>query len=143
MTLTSDGGAARSVWTVCPFPGSGVPLLQSECNLPAVPLAIGPSGASLPEALRRLDWDRLEWSLTLDEQPVDLEAFGLAGMLLPRKAAHGRDALFVFQAWDVVLSAPTPGTHTLHIIVSPQPDAAEADGVAADVFEWILTLTVD
>lgn len=134
MTLKSSGGDGQtvSIWDLCRRQqGSAEP-----CRVPAVTeLAIGPADFSVPEAVGGVDWDQMAWTLSLDGQPVDLEAFGTQDVLRPRKAPHGRDAYHVYRAWDVVLAQPTPGEHTMRATVQ----LATAD---AETIEWAISFTV-
>jgi hypothetical protein len=143
MTLSTGSDQAVSLWLLCP-PGAPDPVVTVNCDVPAVPqLAIGPSGFALPATAGARDWSRLRWELSLDGSPVDLAAFGTHEVLRPRKAAHGRDAYFAFPAWDVVLSRPAPGPHTLRAAVQLPPISAKVLTVTGGpTFEWVVNFTV-
>jgi hypothetical protein len=142
MTLTTGSDTAVSLWTACRPATSLNGLTQTDCKVPAVPLAIGPSAAALAEVVNLAEWARLEWSLTLDGQPVDLEAFGTFDLLQPHKAPHGRDALFIYRAWDVLLAEPTPGPHTLLVAVTQQLHSGKEIGMTVETTEWIINFTI-
>ena len=64
-------------------------------------------------------------------------------LFLPRKAQHGRDALFVYSAWDVVLAEPTPGPHTLLVAVTQQTHSGKEIGMTVETTEWVIYFTVE
>jgi hypothetical protein len=143
MTLTTGSDEAISVWTVCQPATSFHGRTQTNCSVPLVPLAIGPSAADLLKITEQAESGRLAWSLWLDGQPVDLEAFGTYDLLLPRKAPHGRDALFVYRAWDVVLAEPMPGLHTLRVAGTQQAHSGKEIGMTIETTEWVVNFTVE
>jgi hypothetical protein len=144
MRLSTGSDEVVSLWLLCPAGTVAGPVTTVACDLPDVPqLAIGPSGFVLPATAKVSDWSRLRWELSLDGSPVNLAAFGAYEVLRPRKAPHGRDAYFAFPAWDVVLSHPTPGQHTLRAAVQLPPASAKTLAATnGPTFEWIVNFTI-
>jgi hypothetical protein len=140
MSLTTGSDEAISIWTICQPATSLHGRTQTDCSVPLAPLAIGASAVALPKPAEA---GRLEWSLWLDGQSVDVEAFDTYDLLLPRKAHYGRDALFVYRAWDVVLAEPTPGPHTLLVAVTQQTHSGKEIGMTVETTEWVINFTVE
>jgi hypothetical protein len=140
MSLTTGSDEAISIWTICQPTTSFRGRTQTDCRVPLAPLAIGPSAVDLPKPAESV---QLEWSLWLDGQPVALEAFGTYDLLLPRKAQHGRDALFIYRAWDVVLAEPTPGPHTLLVAFTQQTHSGKEIGMTVETTEWVINFMVE
>jgi hypothetical protein len=57
-------------------------------------------------------WNKSEWSMWIDGQPVSLDRFGTTDRTLYKyPAAGGKDV--TLREWSVVLSQPSPGRHTI------------------------------
>jgi hypothetical protein len=140
MTLTTGSDRAVSIWTICHPATSLYGVSQTECQVPSGALAIGPTAASLAEAANGTPWEQLQWTLLLDDQPVDLDAFGTFTFRQSQKGPAGRDAYYLYPAWDVVVAQPTVGRHTLRAVVQGlgPSDAAASTGQA----EWLINFTV-
>ena len=141
MPLTTGSNSAISLWAVCPQAAG--PGAASDCRVPVAPLAVGPTAAVLPDLLNQAEWGLVQWSLVLDGQPVDLAAFGTYDSVQPRKAHHGRDALFIYRAWDVVIAEPTPGPHTLQATVTRLTHSGKEIGTLRETAEWVLQFLVE
>jgi len=140
MTLTTGSDEAISIWTICRPATSLNAVAQTECQVPGKSLAIGPTTASLAEAANGTSWEQLQWTLLLDDRPVDLEAFGTFNFRQSHKGPAGRDAYYTYPAWDVVIVQPTVGRHTLRAAVQGLDQSADAAGDG--VTEWVINFTV-
>ncbi len=129
MVLRAGGSDGPPIWAFCSpaFVNPGV--TTTECSVPPLPeLAIGHGWFSADEDLRDSNWEAMTWSLYLDGQLVDLEAFGTYDGDLPQTGlpGHGTDEEVItkLRSWDVVLVGPTAGAHTLRSLldVSEQID---------------------
>jgi hypothetical protein len=93
-------------------------VITSECQLPALPsLAIGYLPLPVDAGLEAIDWSVTRWALSIDEQPLDLEAFGTYHYVMPAtpmKPSLTSEVFKEFNAWDVVLTNLSPGEHTLY-----------------------------
>jgi len=117
-------GKIPQIWDFCPLPNElfspGVTTM--ECTVPALPeLAVGLGWAAADEALLDSNWKAITYELhTIDDQQVDLNAFGTFDADLPMTGLPGHDAneevITKLRDWDVVLEKPTPGLHTMHIV---------------------------
>ena len=140
MTLTTGSDRAVSIWTMCHPATSLNAVSQTECQVPGRSLAIGPTAASLAEAANGTAWEQLQWTLLLDDQPVDLNAFGTFNFRQSQKGPVGRDAYYLYPAWDVVVAQPTAGRHTLRAAVQGLDPSADAAGNG--ITEWVINFTV-
>jgi hypothetical protein len=140
MTLTTGSDAALSLWTACRPAADGS---RRDCRVPAGPLAVGPSAAALSEMVNQAEWGLLKWSLLIDGRPVDLDSFGTFEFAQPRKALHGRDALFIYRGWDVVVASPTPGEHTLQASVTRLMHSAKELGLLNETATWMIDFVVE
>jgi hypothetical protein len=140
MTLTTGSDQAISIWTICHPATSLNAVSQTECQVPGRSLAIGPTAASVAQGANDIDWEQMQWSLLLDDRPVDLEAFGTFKFHQSQKGPAGRDAYYTYPAWDVVVAQPTVGRHTLRAAVQGLGQSANAasDGIT----EWVINFTV-
>ena len=84
-----------------------------------------------------IGWDDLNWELSLDGHPIDLEAFGVYEFVhpdFPPSPSPVREVFRMFRVWDVVLVNPVPGTHQLQG-QAQSPNAAEP-------YTWVVNFTV-
>jgi hypothetical protein len=59
-------------------------VITSECELPALPsLAIGSLPLPVKEGAEDIEWSALRWALSIDDRPLDLEAFGTYRYVMP------------------------------------------------------------
>jgi hypothetical protein len=143
MTLSTGSHDAASIWTLChPTPLTD-DQAASECHVPSAPLAVGPSSLAWPETINQAEWALFDWALSIDGRPVALDAFGTFEFMFPRKASHGRDALFIFRAWDVVAAAPARGAHTLQGSVTRRMHPGKGVGTLTNKVEWVVNLVVE
>jgi hypothetical protein len=140
MTLTTGSDAALSLWTACSPDAEGA---RTDCRVPAGPLAVGPNASALSEIVNQAEWGLLKWALLIDGRPVDLDSFGTFEFAQPRKAAHGRDALFIYRGWDVVLASPTAGEHTLQASVTRLTHSGKELGMTTETAKWVVHFVVE
>ncbi len=84
-----------------------------------------------------MDWEELNWEMSVDGYPIDLETFGVHDFVYPDLAPSPspvREVFKVGRLWNVVLVNPTPGTHRL------QGQAQPRDGAAP--YTWVVNFTV-
>jgi hypothetical protein len=136
MTLTTGSRQAVSIWTICQPSTSLLAATQTECLVPSRALAIGPTAASLAEIDGAVEWEEMQWTLLLDGQPIDLDAFGSVNDRQFEKGLAGREVYHLYPAWDVVVAQPTAGRHTLKASVQ---GLTAADDSAT---EWVIHFTV-
>ena len=107
-----------------------------DCQVPPSPkLAIGHSFGVADQALQAMDWSALTWELSLDGHSIDLQAFGIHDFVIPDLAPRPSPIREIFRqmkAWDVVLTNPTPGVHTLHGVARSE----------ADTYRWAVNFTI-
>jgi hypothetical protein len=78
MTITTGGEQAPPLWAFCSPAQKNKAGVIADCQVPPVSrLAIGQPLEGADQALQALDWSALTWQLSLDEHPLDLDAFGL------------------------------------------------------------------
>lgn len=148
MVVTTGGSEIVSIWAFCvpAFLNPGV--TTTECNIPAFPeLAIGHGWWTADEALRDASWEAMTWELYLDDQQVDLDAFGTFDADLPQTGLPGHDAneevITKLRSWDVVLEQPTPGAHTLHSVLHLAQTVDDGFHVTeAGTYELVVNFTV-
>ena len=137
MVITTGVADAPPLWAFCPPAPKNVGPFTVNCWVPLLPkLAIGHTFGLADPALQTLDWSALTWELSVDGQPVDLKAFGMYDFVLPGLVTNPSPIREVFRqikAWDVVLTNPTPGLHTLHGVVR----------TGANTYTWAVNFTVE
>jgi hypothetical protein len=117
MSLTTGAADVPPLWVFCsPTHHSGNTTI-SNCIVPVLPkLGIVQIYMISDNSLRNLDWSEATWQLSIDDQPVDLEAFGTFDYVTPsilRSPSPVREVFKIFTAWDVVLTNLSPGDHTI------------------------------
>lgn len=137
MVLTTGAADAPPIWAFCsPGQHSGN-TTTSDCNVPVLPsLGIGHLFMVSDDTLSDLDWSELTWQLSLDDQPVDLEAFGTFEYVMPvMSKGHSTvgEVFKKFTAWDVVLTNLTPGDHTIHGLAQ----------MGTESYNWVIQLTIE
>ena len=137
MVLTTGVAEAAPLWAFCSPTLENDSVTRVECQVPQLSkLAIGHPFGGAEQALQALDWSTLTWELSLDEGSLDLEAFGIHHYVIPDLASPPSPIREVFrkkQAWDVVLTNPTPGLHTLHGMAR----------AGTNTYSWIVNFTVE
>jgi hypothetical protein len=136
MSLTTGANDAPSLWVFC-SPGQHIGnTTTSDCNVPVLPrLAIGHIFIS-HDTLSDLDWSELTWELSIDDHPVDLEAFGTFEYVAPSMSKNRspvREVFKTFTAWDLVLTNLSPGEHTLYVLAQTETDS----------YAWVIHLTIE
>lgn len=108
----------------------------SECSVPATArLPIGQIFMLADHPLNRLDRSRVTWDLDVDNQPLDLEAFGTfkyAVPGIPSSPSPFKEVFRIVEAWDVVLTDLTPGEHivTGHALYG------------TNIYTWVIHLSI-
>jgi enterochelin esterase-like enzyme len=108
LTTGQDEGIPE-IWEFCDPYVTGAGVTVRECQVPALQrilIGYGAPGNTLDE----LDsyWSTTSWELYLDDQPVNLTAFGTFDQV--------GDSNSVLRLWNVVLMNPAPGLHTLRSV---------------------------
>ena len=122
MLLTTGAAKAVPLRYFC-LPGKEINgVMAVECNPPRLSrISIG-DAFGVPEAAQaNLDWSTPSWELSVDNQPVDLAAFGIYHTVLPGMTlspARIREVFREITTWDVVLENLNPGVHTLRGLVN-------------------------
>ena len=149
MSLRSGGSEGPPIWAFCvpAFLNPGV--TTTECTVPPLPeLAVGHGWFSADEALRDSNWEAMTWELYLDDQQVDLAAFGTLDADLPQTGLPGHDpdeeVITKLRSWDVVLGSPTAGAHTLRSVLHLSEQVDDGFHVTeAGTYELVVTFTVE
>ena len=98
-------------------------------------LAIGHTFRVMDLVDPSIEWEELNWELSVDGHPIDLGAFGVYDFVHIFHPSHSNREVFrVVRVWDVVLVNPTPGMHKL------QGQAKSPDG--AETYTWVINLRV-
>jgi hypothetical protein len=112
-------GTAKTppLWAFCSAQ-DGDHVKTSDCRIPPTisKVAIGHIFGIVDDALTKSDWSEFTWILLVDEQIIDLPAFGTYSFVLPtlsNSSSSIREVFIKVTAWDVVLMDLRPGTHTL------------------------------
>ena len=118
MHLGTGAQDAPPLWAFCSTAQQESDVITYECELPALPsLAIGNLPFPAGDELEGVEWSTLRWDLSLDDRPLDLEAFGTYRGVVPvapNKPSPLPEVFREFTAWDIVLSDLTPGEHRLY-----------------------------
>jgi hypothetical protein len=136
MSLTTGAADAAPLWAFCsPVQHSGNSTI-SDCSVPMIhKLAIGHVFMVADDRLNELDWSELTWELSINDQPVDLDAFGTFDYVMPsmsKSPSPLKEVFKTFTAWDVVLANLSPGQHTIHGLAQTETDS----------YTWIVNLTI-
>jgi hypothetical protein len=136
MTLTAGAADARPLWAFCASEVSNN-VTTANCQVPQMPkLAIGHVFLGIDEALSETEWSELKWELSIDNRQLNLEKFGTYDYVLPTMAPNPsliREVFMKFTAWDIVLTDPQPGSHTIRGRV--YTDAEE--------YSWMVNLVIE
>lgn len=138
MVITTGIEDAFPLWAVCSPKKVNDRSISADCGeLSYDNLAIGHTLGVMDLVDPSIDWDELNWELSLDGYPIDLEAFGVHDFVhpdFPSKPSPFREVFKQLRVWDVVLVNPTPGTHQL------QGQAQSPD--KAETYTWVVDFTV-
>lgn len=116
------------IWAFCPPAFSEEPgVITIECSVPPLPeLPVGHGWFTSNEAKRDENWEAMTWELFIDDQPVELNAFGALDVDLPQTGLPGYDpdeeVITKLRTWDVLLSDLVPGAHTLRSVLHVSQD---------------------
>jgi hypothetical protein len=137
MVITTGADDAPPLWTFCSPAQHVGNLTTSDCSVPVIPrLAIGHIFTPGDDALTMLDWSEINWELTIDDQPIDLESFGTHEFALPglsHNPSPMREVFLKFTAWDIVLTNLNPGEHTIHGMAQ----------MGSDSHSWLMYLKIE
>lgn len=114
MVLTiGQGEGVTEIWEYCDPYITETGVIAKECKVPALQsLFIGyGSYADTTEELD-VDWPSITWELFLDDQQVNLPAFGT----FDKDDDMGGPVKL--RSWNVMLEQASPGKHTLHYTIS-------------------------
>lgn len=137
MALTTGGADVPPLWAFCSTHDSDH-VKTSDCQIPPTisRVAIGHVFGIADESLIKSDWSKFKWGLSVDEQAIDLDAFGVYGYLLPTMPASRsplREVFINVAAWDVVLMDLKPGAHTLR-------GTAQSED---EIYSWVVQIVIE
>ena len=125
------------MWAFCSTSEQESNVITYDCELPVLPsLAIGNLLFPAADELKGIEWSALRWDLSLEDRPLDLEAFGTyqgVAPVMPKKPSPLPEVFREFTAWDIVLTNLTPGEHTLQGL-------AHTDTYS---YAWVIHLTIE
>jgi hypothetical protein len=113
----SEEAASTNIWDYCdPIVSDVRDTRIRNCDVPAfealfIGNGVGVLASANTAAELDANWSALHWKLYLDDQPIDLPAFG------PIDVWGG-----TFRLWNVVIEQPTLGKHTLRYVVATSPE---------------------
>ncbi len=116
-TAADEGAVNANIWDYCdPIVSDVRDTRVRECDVPAFATLFIGNGVGViasANAAAELDktWSALYWQLYLDDQLIDLPAFGSVDVW---------DG--TFRLWNVVIEQPSLGTHTLRYVAATSPD---------------------
>lgn len=136
MVITTGIEDAFPLWAVCSPKKVNDHSISADCGeLSYNNLAIGHTLGVMDLIDPSIDWEDLNWEMSLDGHPIDLNAFGVHDFVHPEFPAKPlREVFRVVRVWDVVLVNPTPGMHRL------QGQAQSPNG--AETYTWVIDFTV-
>jgi hypothetical protein len=136
MTLTIGAADARPLWVFCSSEERDN-VTTANCRAPKMEkLAIGHTFFATDSVFQNADWSELEWEMFIDDQPVNLDAFGTYSYVLPTMAPNPsliREVFMKFTGWDVVLTDLQPGEHTIDGRVRTEKEE----------YSWIVNLVIE
>jgi hypothetical protein len=135
MVITTGIKDAFPLWAICSPKKVNDHSISADCGeISYNNLAIGHTLGVMDLVDPSIDWEELNWEMSLDGHPIDLKAFGVYEFLHPDFPSKPLGEVFrVIRVWDVVLVNPTPGTHTV------QGQAQSPDG--AETYTWVVDFT--
>ena len=147
MVLERTPSLTPSLWNYCPVaPGpmgwSGEPGGQSiDCTMPWQPeVEIWSIWWAKDRELLDEGWGALDWEIYVDDQPLDLDAFGTWDF---DWAADEATPLKV-RAWDLMLANPTPGEHMLRYVAHINEEVTDGfTTTSPGTSELVVHLTVE
>lgn len=138
MNITTGADQAVPLWAFClPIVESDRRIMVNCSEISSYPrLAVGHTFGLMDLVPPSLDWSELTWELYLDEQQVDLGAFGTYDFVHPDLALSPSPIREVFRkvtVWDIVLVNPTPGVHILQGIAK----------VENEIYIWVANFAIE
>lgn len=138
MNITTGADEAVPLWAFClPTVESDHRIMVNCSGISYYPrLAIGYTFGLMDLVPPSLDWSELTWELYLDEQPIDLGAFGTYDFVHPDLALSPVPIREVFRkvtVWDIVLVNPTPGVHILQGVAK----------VENETYTWVANFAIE
>lgn len=133
-------GATPHLWEYCSEQLSNAPAgAKIECSMPLLPeIGIGLGWVARDEALRDSNWEALAWEMYVDDQALNLEAFGEYTFDLPVEGM-----IVKLRGWKVELVNPTPGEHTLRYVTHVKQEVNNGFTVTEPgTLETVLLLTL-
>ena len=136
MHLTTGMQGTRPLQAFCsPAQQSGTSM-STECSVPVTSsLPIGQIFMLADDQLNSLDRSRITWDLAVDDQPLDLEAFGTIKYVIPDMPSSPSPIKEVFrmvEPWDVVLTNLAPGEHSV----------TGHARYGANIYTWVMHLSI-
>lgn len=137
MMLTTGATEAPPLWAFCSSQDNDYVKI-SDCQIPptASKVAIGHVFVIANEKLIKSDWSEFKWTLSVDGQSIDLEAFGVYRFVLPTMPDSPypiREVFINVTAWDVVLMDLIPGTHVLR-------GTAQSE---SETYSWVANIVIE
>ena len=137
MIVTTGVDESVPLWAFCLPTVESDRLITVECREMSFPeLAIGHTFGVVELVPKSFDWSELMWEMYLDEQPINLSAFGTYDFVHPDIAFSPSPIREVFRkltVWDVVLVNPALGAHTLRGLARTE----------AETYTWIVNFTIE
>lgn len=134
MVITTGVENAFPLWAVCAPKKVDDRSIIADCgDLSYDNLAIGHTLGVMDLVDPTIDWEELNWEMSLDGHPIDLQAFGVYDFVHPDFPSKPLGEVFrILRVWDVVLENPTPGMHRI--------DGQVQDGDAT--YTWAINFTI-
>ena len=137
MVVTTGVQNAFPLWTICTPEKVNDHSIRADCSELSLcaNLTIGHTLGLMDMVDPSMEWEELNWEMSLDGHPIDLEAFGIYDFVHPDFPSKPLGEVFrVIRVWDVVLVNPNPGKHRL------EGQAQTPDG--ASTYTWVVDFTV-
>jgi len=110
--------------------------MTAECSVPVTSrLPIGQVFMLADYGLNSLNRSEITWDMAVDDQPLDLEAFGTVRYVIPDMPSSPSSIKEVFrmvEVWDVVLTDLAPGEH----IVTGHA------GYGTNIYTWVIHVSI-
>ncbi len=117
MNLTTGIQDSKPLQAFCSTARQSATSTLAECSVPMTSrLPVGQIFMLADDQLAGLDRSSITWDLAVDDQPLDLEAFGTIKYAIPEllsSPSRIREAFQVVEAWNVVLTDLEPGEHNI------------------------------
>jgi hypothetical protein len=143
----SDG---PPLWAFCSPAFSTEPGVKTlPCTVPALPeLDVGHGWFAVNESRRDSNWKAMKWELYIDNQRIDLDAFGAIDDDLPQKGLddldENKEVVTKLRTWVVLLSNLTLGPHTLRSVLHiSQPIDNGFHANQPGTYELVLNMMVE